>query len=62
MHILDWQEDALLINDYTPKVKQMRIVNSDTRGKYAVEDYGLVVELPDTNPEEFDTIIEITLK
>jgi alpha-L-fucosidase len=62
LHILDWQEDALLINNFAPDVKKVSFYDDKTAVEYDMEDYGLVISLPEDKRDKVDTIIEITLK
>ena len=62
IHVLDWQKDALLINDFKPKIKKMVFYKDKSPVEYDVSDYGLVVALPLNKQVDSDTIIEITLK
>ena len=62
IHVLDWQKDALLINDFRPKIKKIVFYSDKTPVKHDVSDYGLVVSLPQNSQLNIDTIIEITLK
>lgn len=62
LHVLDWDKDAILINDFSPKIKSMKMYQQDVAVSYEHSKYGLVVAIPASERDAVDTIIEITLK
>jgi len=62
LHVLDWQEEALLINNFSPAIEKIEFFKDKTPVKYDQEDYGLVLSIPRKKRDDMDTIIELHLK
>jgi len=62
LHILNWDQQALLINDFKPKVENVSFYQDGENVKYSIGEYGMIISLPEDKMNNIDTIIELTLK
>ncbi|EAR02616.1 alpha-L-fucosidase [Maribacter sp. HTCC2170] len=62
IHILDWKKEALLIQPFDQKIRDIKFYNDKSKVQYKLNEYGLLLKLPKGKRTDFDTIIEITLK
>jgi alpha-L-fucosidase len=62
VHILDWQDPVLALPRLPQRVRSARLLKDGSRVKYAENDFGLLLKLPERNAaEDYDTIITLEL-
>lgn len=62
IHVLDWDKDVLLVQPFKEKVQSVVFFKDKSKVKYRLDQYGLLLEIPNDKKDEVDTIIEVTLK
>jgi alpha-L-fucosidase len=59
IHILNWQDESLLIPSWGKRVKSAKLFSSGTPIKFVQNDYGITLKIPSTQMDEIDTIVEL---
>ena len=59
VHILDWQDKTLSLPTLPKKVKRAVVLKDNTKIKTNQNKDGLLLHLPDIDPDEFDTVIKL---
>ncbi|WP_020526695.1 alpha-L-fucosidase [Flexithrix dorotheae] len=62
IHILNWNDESLLIQGLSKKVKSAKLFSDKSALKFKDTDFGLAVEVPFEKRDEIDTIIELEFK
>ena len=62
IHVLDWDKEVLLVQPFKEKVQSVVFFKDKSKVKYRLDQYGLLLEIPNDKKDEVDTIIEVTLK
>ncbi|MBX2844104.1 MAG: alpha-L-fucosidase [Flammeovirgaceae bacterium] len=62
IHILNWNDESLLIQGLSKKVKSAKLFSDKSSLKFKATDFGLAVEVPFDKRDEIDTIIELEFK
>lgn len=62
LHILDWDEDVLLIHPFDAKIKSITYFGDKGKVTYRKDKYGLLLELPKDKRDAVDTILEVDLQ
>ena len=62
IHVLDWDKEVLLVQSFKEKVQSVVFFKDKSKVKYRLDQYGLLLEIPNDKKDEVDTIIEVTLK
>lgn len=62
VHILDWQDESLLIPSWGKKVRSAKLFADGSAVKFTQNDYGIVVSVPKSKMDDVDTIIELEVR
>lgn len=62
IHILDWPKQVLLINPFNEKVKSVVYYKDKSKVDHRLDEFGLLLKIPNSKKDDVDTIIEVTLK
>ena len=62
IHILDWPKQVLLINPFKEKVKSVVYYKDKSKVDYRLDEFGLLLKIPNSKKDDVDTIIEVTIK
>lgn len=62
VHILDWQDESLLIPSWGKKVRSAKLFADGSAVKFTQNDYGIVVNVPKSKMDDVDTIIELEVR
>lgn len=62
IHILDWEKEVLLLSPFKEKLASAVFYKDKSKVNYRLDEYGLLLELPDEKRDDTDTIIELTLR
>jgi alpha-L-fucosidase len=60
VHILDWQDEALVIPSWGKKVKSAFLFKDKTPLKFQQNEFGITIIVPKAKSNDIDTIVEIT--
>lgn len=61
VHILDWQDPALLIPRMPQRVKSVKFLKDGRRAEFLENDYGLLIKIPARVADPYDTIAVVEL-
>ncbi len=61
VHVLDWQESALLLPRLPGPVKAAHFLKDGSRAEYVENDYGMILKIPASAREDYDTIAVLEL-
>jgi alpha-L-fucosidase len=61
VHILDWQDPALLIPRLPGRVTSAKFLKDGSPAEYAEADYGVVLKIPPRVVDDYDTIVALEL-
>ena len=61
LHILD-QRNKVFLEDFDQKIKSVRLFSDKTALKHQLNEFGLLIQVPEEKVDEVDTIVEIVLK
>jgi alpha-L-fucosidase len=61
VHVLDWQESALLLPRLPGPVKAAHFLKDGSRAEYIENDYGVILKIPASAREGYDTIAVLEL-
>jgi alpha-L-fucosidase len=61
VHILDWQDTALLLPPLPSPVKSARFLKDGSQAEFAVNDSGMLLKIPPSARDDYDTIAVIEL-
>ncbi|MGE0770122.1 MAG: alpha-L-fucosidase [Cyclobacteriaceae bacterium] len=62
LHLLDWQDEVLVIPAWGGKVAKVTYFGTSTPVKYVQNEFGITLQLPKEKRNEIDTIIQIEMK
>ena len=62
IHILDLEEEALLLPEFSGKIKTAEFFKSGDKVVYEQSDFGLLMKIPNDQKQAVDTIIKVQLK
>lgn len=62
VHILDWQDESLLIPSWGQKVRSAKLFADGSAVKFTQNDYGIVVTVPKAKMDDVDTIIALEVR
>jgi alpha-L-fucosidase len=62
IHILDWQDESLVIPSWGKKIKSAKLFKDKSAVKFIENDFGITLKVPKGKLDEVDTIIELELK
>ena len=62
VHILDWQDESLLIPSWGQKVRSAKLFTDGSAVRFTQNDYGIVVSIPKAKLDDVDTIIELEVR
>jgi alpha-L-fucosidase len=62
VHILDWQDESLLIPSWGKKVRTARLFADGTPVKFVQNNYGIVIHVPKAQHNDIDTIVELEVR
>lgn len=62
IHILDWQDESLVIPSWGKKIKSAKLFKDKSAVKFIENDFGITLKVPKTKLDEVDTIVELELK
>ncbi len=62
VHVLNWQDESLLLPAWGRKVKSAKLFIDQTPVKFVQNEYGITLRIPKNKREEFDTIVELELQ
>lgn len=62
LHLLDWQDEALLIPSWGGKVAKVTYFGTSAPVKYVQNEFGITLQLPKDKRNEIDTIIQVEMK
>jgi alpha-L-fucosidase len=61
VHILDWQDPALLLPRLPKPIKAAHYLKTGEKAEYAESNYGLIINIPQRARDDFDTIVALDL-
>lgn len=61
LHILD-QSNKVFLEDFDQKIKSIKHYKDKSDLKYQINEFGLLIEIPEENVDPVDTIVEVVLK
>ena len=62
IHILDWQDESLVIPSWGKKIKSAKLFKDKSAVKIVENDFGITLKIPKAKLDEVDTIVELELK
>jgi alpha-L-fucosidase len=62
IHILDWQDESLVIPSWGKKIKSAKLFKDKSAVKFVENDFGITLKIPKAKLDEVDTIVELELK
>lgn len=62
VHILDWQDESLVLPAWGKKVRSAKMFGSGTPVKFTQNDFGVVLKVPAAQRDEIDTIVELEVR
>jgi alpha-L-fucosidase len=62
IHILDWQDESLIIPSWGKKIKSAKLFADKSPVKFSENDFGITLKIPRSKMNELDTIVELELK
>lgn len=62
IHILDWQDESLVIPSWGKKIKSAKLFKDKSAVKFIENDFGITLKVAKGKLDEVDTIIELELK
>jgi len=62
LHVLDSNEDVVFIENFTKKIKSIKLYTTKKKLAFTKTKYGLLIEVPKKKRDQIDTIIEILIK
>jgi alpha-L-fucosidase len=62
VHILNWQDESLLIPSWGKKIKSAKLFADKSPLKFTENEFGITVKVPKEKMDELDTIVELELK
>lgn len=62
VHILNWQDESLVLPSWGGKVRTARLFATKTPVKFAENDFGITLKIPKQSHDDVDTIIELEMK
>lgn len=62
VHMLDWQDESLVIPSWGKKIKSAKLFDDKTTIKFAENEYGITLRIPKEKINDLDTIVELELK
>jgi alpha-L-fucosidase len=61
VHILDWQDPAILLPRLPRKIASANFLKDGSKAQYTESDLGLLVKIPQTAVDEYDTILVLDM-
>ena len=61
LHILDWPDESLVLPRIPKQIRSARFLKDGSKVDFTQNKYGFLVKIPETERDEYDTIIEIEL-
>lgn len=61
LHILDWPDESLVLPRIPKQIRSARFLKDGSKVDFTQNKYGFLVKIPETERDEYDTIIEIQL-
>lgn len=62
VHILNWQDETLVIPSWGEKIKSARMFIDKAPVKFTENEYGIILKVPGNKMDDVDTVVEIQLK
>jgi alpha-L-fucosidase len=62
LHILNWQDESLLIPSWGKKIKSAKLFADKSSVKFTENEFGITVKVPKEKMNDLDTIVELELK
>src|SRR5690606_6111736 len=62
VHILDWQDESLVLPAWGKKVRSAKMFGSGTPVKSTQNDFGVVLKVPAAQRDEIGTIVELEVR
>ncbi|WP_079688381.1 alpha-L-fucosidase [Ohtaekwangia koreensis] len=63
IHILDWQDESLIIPSWGKKIKSAKLFKDKSAVKFTENaEFGIILKIPKAKLDEIDTIVELELK
>ena len=62
LHLMDNRKDLFFVENFDQKIKSVKLYKQHKKVTYKVNEYGLFLEIPETDRNEVDTIVEIILR
>jgi alpha-L-fucosidase len=62
VHVLDWQDESLVIPSWGKKIKSARLFIDQSPVKFLQNDYGITLRIPKDKMNELDTVIELEVQ
>lgn len=62
VHILKWQDEALVLPSWGKKIKSAKIYIDQSPVKFVQNDYGITMKIPKSKFNELDTVVELEVQ
>ncbi len=62
IHILDWQDESLVIPSWGKKIKSAKLFTDKSSIKFIDNEFGITLKIPKSKLNDVDTIVELELK
>ena len=62
IHILDWQDESLVIPSWGKKIKSAKLFADKSPIKFIDNEFGIALKIPQSKLNDVDTIVELELK
>ena len=62
IHILNWQDESLLIPSWGKKIKSAKLFVDKTPVKFSESEFGITIKVPKDKRDDVDTVVELELK
>ncbi|HTJ50702.1 MAG TPA: alpha-L-fucosidase [Cyclobacteriaceae bacterium] len=62
IHILNWQDESLLIPSWGKKIKSVKLFIDKTPVKFSESEFGITIKVPKDKRDDVDTVVELELK
>ena len=62
IHILDWQDESLIIPSWGKKIKSAKMFSDKSLVKFSENEFGITLKVPKTKMDGIDTVIELEMK
>jgi alpha-L-fucosidase len=62
VHILDWQDETLLLPAFSKRIKSAVLFNDKSPVKFVENEFGISLRLPKISSDNIDTIVEMEIK